>query len=141
MSNAVFGQGTLVKRGDGAGSEVFTTIAEVGTITGPSQRSEFIDVTSQDSVSGYREFVSGLIDPGEITFTANYIPANATHKNVLADFKNKTKHNWKIIFPTSPSTEWAFACTPTAAELTAPVDGQLQLNVTLKVSGAVTYPT
>jgi predicted secreted protein len=135
MSSAVFGQGTKLKKGA-------TTIAEVGTITGPSQRSEFIDVTSQDSVSGYREFISGLIDPGEITFQVNYVPSNTTHKALLADFKAKTSAAYKIVFDQVTSDpEWSFSATPTAAELTAPVDGQLQLSCTLKVSGAVTYPT
>ncbi|KKK53886.1 hypothetical protein LCGC14_3090310, partial [marine sediment metagenome] len=35
MSNAISSFGTLLKVGDGAGTEVFTTIAEVMDIDGP----------------------------------------------------------------------------------------------------------
>ena len=140
MSSATLGLGTLIKKGDGASPEVFTTIAEVGTITGPSQSSEFVQVTNQDSTA--HEYIAGIIDPGEISFTTNYIPQNATHKALLVDFKDKSKDNYELVFPTgNAGDKWTFAAAVTGAEVTAPIDGPLQLSVTLKVTGAVTYPS
>ncbi len=135
---ATLGLGTLIKKGDGASPEVFTAIAEVGTITGPSQSSEFVDVTNQDSTA--REFIAGLIDPGEISFSVNYIPDNTTHKAILTDFQDKSIDQYELLFPTGDATDkWSFAAAVTGAEVTAPIDGPIQLSVTLKVSGAVTY--
>ena len=137
---ALLGLGTLIKKGDGASPEVFTTIAEVGTISGPSQSSEFVDVTNQDSTA--REFIAGLVDPGEISFTMNYIPQNATHKALLTDFTDKSVDEYELAFPTgSAADKWSFKAAVTGAEVSAPIDGPMQLSVTLKVSGSVTFPS
>ena len=50
-SNAISGVGTVFLR---AG----TALAEVNSITGPGMTRDFIDVTSLDSTSGYREFIA-----------------------------------------------------------------------------------
>ena len=140
MSAATLGLGTLIKKGNAASPEVFTTIAEVGTITGPSQSSEFVQVTNQDSSA--HEFIAGIVDPGEITFSVNYAPQNATHQALLTDFGDKSSDNYELVFPTGNAADkWEFAAAVTGAEVTAPIDGPIQLSVTLKVTGSVSYPS
>ena len=139
-TGALLGLGTKIQKGDGTSPESFTTIAEVGSITGPSQSNDFLDVTSMDSTA--REFVAGLADPGEISFSTNYIPTNTTHKAVLTDFKDKSIDNYKLVFNDNATegdkSNWIFAAAVTQAEVTAPVDGVYQLAVTLKVTGSIT---
>ena len=77
-SGALHAHATLIGKGDSGSPEMFTTIAEVGSITGPTLTRDIIDVTNQDSAGAYREFIGGLIDPGELSFDINYIPTDAT---------------------------------------------------------------
>lgn len=138
-SGAIHAIGTLLKRGDGGGPEVFTTIAEVRSITGPGLTTDTIDVTNHDTSQGYREFISGLQDGGEFSFDINYIPSNATHNNttgLLRAFDQKTINNYRLVFP--DATTWNFRGLVRQVSITAPIDGQLTASVAVKVSGKPT---
>jgi predicted secreted protein len=140
-TQAIFALGTLLKIGDGGGPETFTTIAEVMSISGPGLTSDTIDVTSHSSTGGFREFIMGLSDGGEVTFTINYNPTQATHNattGLLRDYINRTRRNFKIVFPDGSSTTWSFTGVVTGFSMSAPTDAQLSADVTIKVSGAPT---
>ena len=65
MSNAFSGLGTKFLRWDSSNptsSGDWEVIAEVISISGPTMTREFIDVTSLDSIGGYREFIAGFRD-------------------------------------------------------------------------------
>jgi len=133
--------GTLLKAGDGAGSETFTTIAQVQTIGGPSLSQDAIDVTHHSSTNGWREFVAGLRDGGEVTFDIQYDPAGATHDagtGIINDLENGTLRNFQLVFPDTGSTTWSFSGIYTAFEPSAPVDDKLSASVSIKVSGQPT---
>lgn len=142
MSNAIAAKGTLLQRGDGASpTENFTTIAEVTNLSGPSLSSEPLDVTHHGSPSGWREFIGGLKDGGEITAEANYIPADPTQDGatgVLKALKAQSIDNYKLIFPDSANTEFLFAALVTGFEPSAPVDGKLAKSTTFKITGSPT---
>lgn len=124
--------GTLLKRSG-------TTLAEVTNISGPGLTLDALEMTSHDS-SGDREFIGGLMDGGEVTCEVNFLPANATHKQVIADMKARTVTTWSIVWSDGSSTTWSFSAFPTAFEPSAPVDGKLSASITLKVTGSVTTP-
>jgi hypothetical protein len=71
---ARIGHGTLFQRANDTSPETFTTIAEVRSISGPTRAFDIIDATSQESAGATREFIAGLIDPGEFTFEIAYLP-------------------------------------------------------------------
>lgn len=138
-SSAVSGFGTLLQIGDGATpTENFTTIAEVKSISGPSLSADTIDVTNMSSPNGWREFIQGPKDGGEVTFDVNFLPTNATHNaatGLLRDFKNGTRRNFKLVFPNPGNTTWQFAAIVTGFEVSAPVDDVLGASITLKLTG------
>lgn len=141
MSDAVFAQGTLLKAGNGAATEVFTTIAEVTNIGGPSLALDPVEVTNMDSTAGWREFIGGLLDGGEVSLTINYLPTNATHNasnGLIADMTNRTKRNFQLVFSDGSSTTFSFTALVTGFETGEPVDGQLTAEVTLKITGQPT---
>lgn len=140
---AVRAIGTLLQRGDGGGPENFTTVAEVVDISGPGMSVETIDTTSHESAGGWREYISGLADGGEVSFEINYIPDSASHDataGLLQDFQGKTLRNWNLVFPDVSSTTWAFSAFITGFEPTAPASGndKLGASVTMKVTGQPT---
>ena len=75
---AISAFGTLLKVGDGGGTEVFTTIAEVKEISGPSISVDTVELTTHSSSGAWKEYLPTLIDAGEVTFDVNFIPTNAT---------------------------------------------------------------
>ena len=89
--NALLGIGSALQRGDGASPEVFTTIAEILSIGGPSLTAGTVDATSMESLDRYAEFIAGLKDGGEVSFTIAFIPTEPTHRvttGFLADFNS-----------------------------------------------------
>lgn len=133
--------GTLLKIGDGGGTEAFTTIAGVRDITGPSLRMEAIEVTNHSSTGGWREFVGGLFSGGEVTFDLLFDPDAATHSystGLINDMVDRTLRHFQVVFTDPTPTTWAFSALVTGFEPTAPVDGALTASVTLTVSGQPT---
>lgn len=125
------GFGTTLSRGNGAGTEVFTAIAGVTNISGPSISRETLDVTGHDSPDGYREFLGGLKDPGEVSIDVNYRPS--AHDVFVDDLDDESPRNYKLVFP--DGTEWAFPAILTGFEPSAPFDDKLTASLTFKVSG------
>jgi predicted secreted protein len=143
MTAAIPSHGTLLQKGNGAGPEVFTTIAEVVEITPPALKRESIDATSHSSANAWHEKLKGLKDAGQVTFSINYQPANATHGvgvgGLLGDFSNdSTISNWKLIFTDSGPTAWVFPGFVTSFAPKAPLNGRLTADVTIEISGMPT---
>lgn len=142
MTTAISSFGTLVKIGDGASSETFTTIAELRDITPPELASDTEDVTSHSSTGGYEEVIpDGVLKTGEVTFEINYVPTATTHNataGLIKDWKNKTKRNFQLVYPDSGNSTWVFAAYVTKFASKAPVKGVLRADVTLKLTGQPT---
>lgn len=139
-SAAIWAYGSKLQIGDGAVSEAFSDVAEIVELTPPSMSRDEIDVTSHQSSDGYREFISGLRDGGEVSGKANWLPTNATHDGttgLLESFNDNVNHNWKIILPNSLITI-SFSGFLTAFEPDLPIEEQAQLSFTIKVSGKPT---
>lgn len=135
-SSAVKAGGTLLKIGDGGGSETFTTIAEVKDIEGPSMEASLEEVTSHDS-GNRREFIATLLDNGEVTFDINYYSA-ATQDSLRTDLNNQARRNFQLVFPLPSPETWSFAAFVTGFQLSAPVEGALTASVTIKLTSAIT---
>jgi predicted secreted protein len=141
-STAVRSFGTFLKIGDGASpTEVFTTIAEVRDISGPSIAVGTEEVTSHDS-GGWREHIPTIIEGGEVSFDLNF-NAQATQGfssgSLYDDMVDRTLRNFQIVLPTSTAKTGAFKAYVTGFELSAPVEGVLTASLTLMISGAVTW--
>lgn len=139
---AISGFGTLLKIGDGDTPEVFTTVAEVTSISGPSFAMGTQDVTSHSSTGAYREFQATLLDAGEVSFDIWFDPNNTTHNataGLLKDYADRKLRNFKLEFPTTPAKTAAFAAFVTGFEAGFPIDGAMTASVTLKISGGVTF--
>ena len=139
-SGAFWAYGSALQLGDGATPEVFTSIAEITELTPPTMSRDSIDVTSHGSADGYREFISGLRDGGEVDFKANWLPTNSTHDFTTGlgeTFNDNSTHNFKIILPNTLATI-SFSGFLTAFETELPLEEQGALSGTIKVSGKPT---
>lgn len=140
-SQAIFAQGTLLKIGDGAMSEAFTTIAEVKSIDGPQFDTDDIDVTTHDTSDAFHEYIAGLKEGGELGFAINFVPSHATHSlatGLLGRYMEDgdKRHNFQVVFP--DATTWLIPGYVKSFGINAPVDDVLSADVSIKVSSRPT---
>ena len=136
MSNAIAGVGTQFKRGDGSSSEQFTAIAEVNDISGPELNREFYDVTSLDSTGGWREFIAGFRDAGNVVLNMNF--TLASFSDLWEDYNDSDSHNYQIVLPNTEATVLEFAGYVINLPWTIPTDDKITVAVTIKVDGQPT---
>lgn len=134
--NAVLTQGTLLKRGDGASPEVFTTVPDVVSISGPDASKGEIEVTDLSSTA--KEFKGGLADFGRMTVELNYIPGNAVHGAMRTDFISSASpvRNWQLLFVNGK--QWNFAGYIAAFPGNTQADSVQKSSMTIRLSGSVT---
>lgn len=143
MSAAQMGAGAAFGIGDGASPETFTNLAEVVSITPPSDNTDIIDVTHMGSVNRTREFIAGFIDPGDVSMEMNFVPGSAADVAVQALRGLATTTNFRITFPdgTAGSVTWIFAGFLSGYEPAIPLDDKMSATVTVKVSSSFTAGT
>lgn len=131
------GFGTLLKIGNGATVEVFTTIAEVRNISGPGLTLNVTDATHMQSPAPYEEILPTIISAGEVTFDVNFLPANTQHKALKTDMENRTKRNFQLVFPNTGATKWSFAGYIVKYQPSAQVTSVLSASIAIRISAGV----
>ena len=130
-------KGTLVKIGDGASSEAFTTIAGVQDVDGPDlSGTDEYDATHHSSTG--KEYVQGLKDAGELSFPLVYDSDDTQQAALQAAGVADTLTNFQILLPDTGATLLAFAGRVKSFKFNAPVEGVLTANVTVRISGSIT---
>lgn len=128
-SNAFSGVGTVFQRNSVA-------VAEINSISGPNKSRSTIDVTSLDSTGGYREFIGGFRDGGEVVLGMNF--TRDTYDDFNVDFEASSLQTYDIIFPDSSNTTFSFSGLVTSLGSSVPMDDKVTADVTIKVSGSIT---
>ena len=140
-SNAWWAYGSQFKLGDGASTEVFTAVAEVQDIDGPSMTRDSIEVTNQDSADGWKEYIPSWRDGDTVTITANWLPNDSTQDDatgMFSHFEDNDNHNYQIVTPTAIGVTVAFSGHIVNFPLRMPLTEQGQVEFQIKISGAVT---
>jgi predicted secreted protein len=131
-SKATSGVGTKFQRWSGSKWE---SLAEVNSINGPTKTRAFIDVTSLDSIGGYKEFITGFRDAGTIACKMNF--TRYSYDLMNTDFESATAQNYQIILPDTENTGLEFEGLVTELPLTIPTDDKITADVTIKITGPV----
>lgn len=133
-SQAFAGRGSKLEYLVGSGYQV---LAEVKNIQFTGTKSDLVDVTNMDS-GNIREWLPTLIDSGEIAFTANLIPGDASQNTLISLFNNQTLTAWKIVLPNSLGT-FSFNAYVTGLDRDVPVDKEGSISGKLKITGAISF--
>lgn len=138
VTQSAIGFGTLLKVGDGGGPEAFTTLLENVAIEGPPLERDILDATHHESPDGYKEFLGGLKDGGEVSGEGNLV-YDTTQTNLLTDFEAGTRRNFQILVPVSGGTKtWAFTGIIMRLQPTYPVDDRMTYSFGIKVTAKPT---
>lgn len=135
-SNALESQGMVLKIGNGLSSETFTTIKEIKTFSGPGGSATVIDVSDLSSTA--REKRMGLNDEGQLSFTINYIPSDTQHALLRTQRASRDLTSFQLVFTDAGNTTWDFSAYVNGFSVSGAVDGVVEANVTLEISGSIT---
>lgn len=127
-SNAFAGVGTIFKRGAIA-------VAEISSISGPNISRGHIDVTNLDSTGGYREFIAGFRDAGEVTLTMNF--TFTTWQDFKDDIDQEGSVAYSITLPNTEGTIISFDGLVTALGMAIPFDDKVTSDVTIKIDSVL----
>lgn len=131
------GIGGTLEVGNGASPEVFTAIAEIVSVDGPSLSIEEKDATTLDS-GGVKQSIPGLVDYGQLDVELLFTK-HSTHTALRGDATGRTERNYRITFPTSPVTVGAFAGYVNKwGQNMNPTDA-MKANVGLKINSAIAW--
>ena len=137
-TSARSGFGSLLKRGDGGGPEVFTTVAEVVNIGGISTRLNTADATHMESPDGWMEKIATLLEAAEVQLDMNFLPGDTTQSLLRSDQTNRTLRNFQVTVPGS-SKVFAFAAFVGEISPAFPPDNKMAQSLTLTPSGPITF--
>lgn len=132
MTEAVAGIGTRVQRWNGSAWE---DIAEVTSVKGPGKKRETIEVTNLRSIDGYKEFISGLRDGGNISLGMNFFRGG--YDLMEEDFEDDDLKSYQIILPDPDETSFEFEGLITELPLNVTTKDQITMDVTIQVSGKI----
>lgn len=133
-SKAIVGVGTKFRRWNTTLVK-WENIAEISSITGPSMSRDTIDVTSMDSLGGYREFIPGFRKAGTTVLKMHF--TRDTYDRMKSDFESNTAQNYNIIFPDVEQTSLEFEGFVTDLPVTATTDAVISMDVTIQITGQV----
>ena len=132
-------KGTIVKLGNGASPEIFSTIGQMRSMSGPTTTATVQDVTTHSTAGNWTEKLATLIDPGTMSFPINYDSADATHQFATGLWQlmiNLTQKNFQVVFPANIGY-MELAAYLTSHAFDCPVDNVLQANIELTIYGAI----
>lgn len=128
----VVGIGTTLKKG----TEI---IANLTSIDGVGISADTIESTNLSTEGGYRTFVNGLKDAGEVSISGHF--GYEDHGKLLDAFEASTLDTYTIEFPdkgTTTGTQWIFTAVVTAFSTSVELEDLISFESTLKVSGRPT---
>jgi len=132
----LIGLGTKFER-EGATAGVYEVIAQVASITPPQSEADDVEIEELDPIDGYKRFLPGLLDAGEVSLTLNFDGKNAGHQALLTDHQSRATKNYKIVLP--DNTEWRFSgYVKGYAPQEISAGEVIQAEVTIKVTGKPT---
>lgn len=108
-----------------------TSIGEIGV------ESEELDTTDLDSPNGYKEFIAGSKDAGEVSI-AGWIKDETIVEKMLALAESQSVESWEVAYPSG--AKWTFsAFVKSFKDGEKSTDGVASFTGTLRISGKPTY--
>lgn len=141
MSNTgILWGSTLEKSTDGG--TTWVNVPEAKGIIVPTTQTDYVEVTSLDSPNGFREFIPGLRDAGEVSFSANF--TSNGYAEMLADQNSRALIKYRSTLTLLPgeTVPSVFECDgyPTVSKSNTSDPGEaMMMEVTVRISGEATF--
>ncbi len=134
------GYGTLIKLGDAASPEVFTTIGELFTIGPVGAEKPIVDFTHHESPNKFKEFRVGIAEGVEVVCNCNFIASNVGQDTVRTFFDAEDPINFQVVGPAGTNAETAaFSALITQHDVDRPLEDRQTFNFTIKITSSIVY--
>ncbi len=144
-SGAFPGRGSALQYSTNPPSVAYKVLAELKTLVFSGAKYDLADVTNFLS-SNFREWLPTLADSGELSFTGNLIPNDASEGDLIGFFNAATLVTWQVVlppqattgFPTSLGT-FTFKGYVSSIDRNIPVDKEGSISGKIKITGQISY--
>ena len=126
--------GTTFKMGE---STATTKVGGLTSIGGVEISSDTIDVTTLDSDGGYREYLGGFKDAGDVSLEGYLDDSDAGQEAVYAALESGKVQKCEINF--TNGSKWTFDGIVTGFSTSASLEDSVSFSATIKVSGKPTF--
>lgn len=124
--------GTALKIGANA-------IAELTSIGGLELSADTIETTALDTADGYRTYIQGLRDGGEVSISGFFKGSDTNGQQaLLTNLNDGSVDTYSIVFPTAIGYTWSFSGIVTGFSTGAELEDAVTFDATLKVTGKPT---
>jgi hypothetical protein len=133
--------GGKVERSLTGAANSYTSIPEAKGLVVPQITVEYQDATSLDSEGGFREYVKGLKDAGEITMEAGYTPLG--YEQQVADQAAADAIYYKVTMPRAPGQTagdvFTFRGFPSPSVTADDVGALASMSINIRITGGVVW--
>ena len=129
--------GTTLTKKQSGNETTDLTIANLTSIGEIGVESEEIDATDLDSPNGYKEFIAGSKDAGEVSLSGN-IKNEANVEAMLALAESQSIEDWEVKYPSGAT--WSFkGFVKSFKDGEKSTDGLATFSAAIRISGKPTY--
>lgn len=126
--------GTTFKLG---GASATTAVGNLSSIGGVEVSADSVDVTTLDTEGGFKEYLAGFKDAGEVSLEGFLDDADAGQKEVYDALADGKTRKCEIAFPNG--AKWTFDGIVTGFGTSVSTDDAVSFTGTVKVSGKPTF--
>ena len=133
--SATRAQGTTLKYTPAEGEQL--TVGKLTSVGEIQPEAEEVDVTTLDSTGGYREYIQGFRDSGEVELSGYHDAGDAGQKAMRAAFDSGESGSFEVAFPDGTAAKF-FGFVKSHTIGSAEVDGAIGFGAVIRISGPVT---
>lgn len=115
-----------------------TAVGGLTSIGGVEVSSETTDVTALDNATGYKEYLGGFKDGGEVPLEGFLDGADEGQDAMYAAMEDQEVHQFSIVFPAAIGKTWTFPGIVSKFATSAAVGDGIKYTASVKVSGKPT---
>ena len=108
------------------------------SIGGVEVSSETTDVTALDNTTGYKEYLGGFKDGGEVSLEGFLDGADAGQEAMYTAMEDQEVHQFSIVFPNAIGKTWTFPGIVTKFATNVAVNDGVKYSASVKVAGKPT---
>lgn len=112
-----------------------TAVGGLTSISGVEVSAETTDVTALDNTDGYKEFLGGFKDGGEVPLEGFLDGADAGQDAMYTAMEDQQVHKFAIIFPQTIGKTWSFSGVVTKFATTVALSDGVKFSASIKVTG------
>ena len=117
------------------------SIARLTAINGVEVTADTVDVSNHLSSDAYKEYLVGMIEPGELSVEGQFDAADTTGQHaMIVDLNARAAKTWTITFPSASGATWTGSGFLVGFKVgDATLDGAIAFSARVKLTGKPTF--